>query len=97
MIRGRDLLHATASQIRLGRTLGRVEPPTFAHHPLVLRPDGSKLSKSAGDTGVRELRAAGHSADEVVAMAAATVGYGGDPNVGRRPVEHPGSQEAHRR
>ena len=97
VVRGRDLLASTPDQIRLGHLLGRDMPPTFAHHPLVRSPDGSKLSKSAGDTGGRELRAAGHSADEVVAMAAATVGYGGDPNVGRRPVEHPGSQEAHRR
>ena len=37
--------------------LGRETPPTFAHHPLIRRPDGAKLSKSAGDTAVRELRA----------------------------------------
>ena len=58
VVRGEDLLEATAAQIRLGRALGRGAPPAFAHHPLVRRPDGSKLSKSAGDTGVRELRAA---------------------------------------
>ena len=31
----------------------------FLHHPLIRRPDGRKLSKSAGDTGVRELRGGG--------------------------------------
>jgi glutamyl/glutaminyl-tRNA synthetase len=97
VVRGRDLLASTPDQIRLGHLLGRDVPPTFAHHALVRRPDGSKLSKSAGDTGVRELRAAGHSADAVVAMAAAAVGYVGDPNVGRRPIEHPGHTEAHTR
>jgi glutamyl/glutaminyl-tRNA synthetase len=75
VVRGRDLLHATASQIRLGRTLGRVAPPTFAHHSLVLRPDGRKLSKSAGDTGVRELRASGRSPAEVIEMAAIATSY----------------------
>jgi glutamyl/glutaminyl-tRNA synthetase len=75
VVRGRDLLHATASQVRLGRTLGRPTPPTFAHHPLVLRPDGRKLSKSAGDTGVRELRAAGRAPAEVIEMAAVATGY----------------------
>jgi glutamyl-Q tRNA(Asp) synthetase len=75
VVRGRDLLHATASQIRLGRTLDRATPPTFAHHPLVLRSDGSKLSKSAGDTGVRQLRAAGRSSAEVIEMAAIVTGY----------------------
>jgi glutamyl/glutaminyl-tRNA synthetase len=83
VVRGRDLLGATPDQIRLGRLLGRERPATFGHHLLVHRPDGSKLSKAAGDTGVRDLRAAGHTADEVVAMAAAAIGYGGDPNVGR--------------
>jgi glutamyl/glutaminyl-tRNA synthetase len=74
VIRGRDLVRATASQIRLARRLGRATPPAFAHHPLIRRPDGRKLSKSAGDTGVRELRAAGRTAAEVIAMAAAATG-----------------------
>jgi glutamyl/glutaminyl-tRNA synthetase len=72
VVRGEDLRAATASQLRLGRMLGRETPPTFLHHPLIRRPDGSKLSKSAGDTGVRELRAAGVPAAEVVARASAT-------------------------
>jgi glutamyl/glutaminyl-tRNA synthetase len=76
VVRGRDLLHATASQIRLGRRLGREAPPVYAHHPLVLRPDGSKLSKSAGDTGVRDLRAAGRTPAEVIEMAALAAGHG---------------------
>jgi glutamyl/glutaminyl-tRNA synthetase len=87
VVRGRDLLAATPDQIRLGRLLGRERPATFGHHPLVRRPDGSKLSKAAGDTGVRELRAAGHTPDEVVAMAAAAIGFTGDPTVGRHGRE----------
>jgi glutamyl-tRNA synthetase/glutamyl-Q tRNA(Asp) synthetase len=75
VVRGRDLLHATAGQIRLGGILGRDTPPTFLHHPLIRRADGSKLSKSAGDTGVRELRAAGRTRGEVIAMAAAATGW----------------------
>lgn len=70
VIRGRDLIHATPTQIRLGRLLGRERQPTFLHHPLIRRADGSKLSKSAGDTGVRELRATGASPAEVRALAA---------------------------
>lgn len=77
VIRGRDLLHATPAQIRLGRLLGRAAPATFLHHPLILRPDGSKLSKSAGDTGVRELRATGRSATEIIELAR---GAGGVPS-----------------
>ena len=75
VVRGRDLLEATPAQIRLARLLGREAPATFVHHPLIRRPDGSKLSKSAGDTGVRELRAAGHEPAEVIAMAASATGW----------------------
>jgi glutamyl/glutaminyl-tRNA synthetase len=75
VVRGEDLLPATASQIRLARVLGREAPATFLHHPLIRRRDGSKLSKSAGDTGVRELRAAGVPAAEVVARAAVATGF----------------------
>lgn len=74
VIRGQDLLHATPAQIRLGQILGRERPPVFLHHPLIRRPDGSKLSKSAGDTGVRELRTAGRSAPDVIALAAESIG-----------------------
>jgi glutamyl/glutaminyl-tRNA synthetase len=55
VIRGEDLLDATAPQIRLGRLLGRATPARFAHHPLVRRPDGTKLSKADGATAVGEL------------------------------------------
>ena len=74
VVRGRDLLHATAAQIRLGRILGRERPATFAHHPLIRRPDGRKLSKADGDTSVRGLRAAGRTAAELIGEAAAAVG-----------------------
>lgn len=74
VIRGRDLVESTARQIRLARMLGRAEPPRFAHHPLVPGPNGEKLSKSLGDTGVRELRAAGLTAAEVIGRAAAHAG-----------------------
>ena len=76
VVRGADLLEATSTQMRLARVLGRATPPTFLHHPLVQRPDGSKLSKSAGDTGVRELRAAGVSATEVIDRASSATGFG---------------------
>jgi glutamyl/glutaminyl-tRNA synthetase len=75
VVRGRDLLPATPTQIRLAGLLGRASPPAFLHHPLIHRQDGSKLSKAAGDTGVRELRAAGLSAAEVIARASSATGY----------------------
>jgi glutamyl-tRNA synthetase/glutamyl-Q tRNA(Asp) synthetase len=69
VIRGVDLLPSTGRQIQLARLLGRVTPPRFVHHPLVMRSAGQKVSKSDGATGVREMRAAGTKPEEVIAMA----------------------------
>ena len=82
VIRGEDLLSSTGRQLRLARLLGRTRLPRFLHHPLVRHPDGRKLSKSAGDAGLRELRAAGRTPDEVLGLAAQLGGLQPEP----RPV-----------
>lgn len=74
VIRGEDLLGSTGRQLRLARLIGRPAPPRYLHHPLVLRPDGSKLSKANRDTGLRDLRAAGHSPEALLGEAAARSG-----------------------
>lgn len=74
VIRGVDLLPSTGRQIRLARLIGRAVPPRFTHHPLVMKSPTEKLSKSDGDTGVRDLRAAGWSAADVRARAHAQLG-----------------------
>ena len=74
VVRGRDLLDATADQIRLGAMLGRSSPPTFAHHALIRGPDGRKLSKADASTSVRDLRAAGRSPRDLIDRAAAEIG-----------------------
>ena len=73
VIRGIDLLASTGRQIRLARLLGRSAMPRFAHHGLVMKSDTEKLSKSDGDTGVRQLRAAGWSAEAVLDRARRSV------------------------
>jgi glutamyl-tRNA synthetase/glutamyl-Q tRNA(Asp) synthetase len=65
VIRGVDLLASTGRQIRLARLLGRQTPPEFRHHPLIMKRPGQKLSKSDGDTGVRDLRARGWTPEDV--------------------------------
>ena len=65
VVRGIDLLPSTGRQIRLARLLGRRGPPTFLHHPLIMKNAQQKLSKSDGDTGVRDLRGRGWSPAEV--------------------------------
>jgi glutamyl-tRNA synthetase/glutamyl-Q tRNA(Asp) synthetase len=70
VIRGEDLLSSTGRQVMVGRMLGRERPPVFLHHPLIRKENGAKLSKSSGDTGVRELRAAGATPGAVLGAAA---------------------------
>jgi glutamyl-Q tRNA(Asp) synthetase len=65
VIRGEDLLPSTGRQIRLARLLGREQPAAFRHHPLILRSADQKLSKSDGDTGIRDLRAQGWTPEQV--------------------------------
>lgn len=79
VVRGEDLLGSTGRQLLLGRGLGRPAPPVFLHHPLIRKATGDKLSKASGDTGVRELRAAGASPAEVLGRAAWLTGLQAEP------------------
>jgi len=79
VIRGDDLLASTGRQIQVARLLGRAEPPSFLHHPLVMKSPTQKLSKSDGDTGIRDLRARGWSAEQVIGQAAALAGLVDSP------------------
>ncbi|MDM9627194.1 tRNA glutamyl-Q(34) synthetase GluQRS [Rhizobium sp. S152] len=64
VVRGLDLFHATAVHRVLQALLG-LPVPVYHHHRLVTDADGRKLSKSAGDTGLAELRARGFSAGDI--------------------------------
>ena len=55
IVRGRDLLSSTPRQIYLYRLFGMKEP-TFAHIPLLLAPDGRRLSKRDGDLDLGAIR-----------------------------------------
>lgn len=55
VIRGEEWLSSTPKHILLYRFLG-YEPPRFAHLPLLLNPDKSKLSKRQGDVAVEDYR-----------------------------------------
>jgi glutamyl-tRNA synthetase len=65
VVRGADLLDATAAQIRLWEALGAA-PPTYLHTPLILGADGRKLSKSHGSLHVGALRDAGWTPRDVL-------------------------------
>ncbi|MER8776997.1 tRNA glutamyl-Q(34) synthetase GluQRS [Mesorhizobium sp. M0977] len=64
VVRGQDLYSATSVQRLLQQLLGLPQPAYF-HHRLILGPDGRKLSKSLGDTGLAAQRKAGASPDDV--------------------------------
>ncbi len=53
--RGADLIESTGRQIHVYRCLG-LEPPRYAHLPLVVDDDGRKLSKSDADDPVHHQR-----------------------------------------
>ena len=78
VIRGDDLLESTGRQIQLARLLGRRTPPAFFHHPLIMKTATQKLSKSDGDTGVRDLREKGWSAEQVIEHVTMLAGGGRD-------------------
>jgi len=58
VIRGADHISNTPKQVLLYRALGK-EPPVFAHVPLILGPDKSRLSKRHGATDVNMYRREG--------------------------------------
>ena len=74
IVRGADLLESTGRQLRLARLLGRATPVRYLHHPLIHGATGAKLSKANRDTGLRELRAAGVTSEEVLGAAAHATG-----------------------
>ncbi|UTI62307.1 glutamate--tRNA ligase [Paraconexibacter antarcticus] len=59
VVRGEDHLSNTPKQLLVYVAMG-VEPPQFAHLPLLHGPDGKKLSKRHGAASVQELRDAGY-------------------------------------
>ena len=55
VVRGADLLDSTPRQLYLYHLLG-LTPPKFIHFPLLLAPDGRRLSKRDADAGLDVLR-----------------------------------------
>ncbi len=74
VIRGDDLIPSTPRQLLLYRALGYA-PPTFAHVPLVVGPDGRRLAKRHGDTRLASLRAAGVKPEMLVGLLAWSCGW----------------------
>lgn len=69
VVRGADLLTSTARQIHLFRTFGWCEPD-YAHVPLLVDPDGKRLSKRRGDVDLGQLRGGGASPQAIIGYLA---------------------------
>jgi glutamyl-tRNA synthetase len=65
VIRGEDHLSNTAKHIALFRAFG-VEPPKYAHIPLILNPEGSKMSKRDTGASLNTYMAEGYAPEAVV-------------------------------
>jgi glutamyl-tRNA synthetase len=65
VIRGEDHLSNTAKHIALFRAFG-VEPPKYAHIPLILNPDGTKMSKRDQGASLAGYVEAGYAPEAVV-------------------------------
>lgn len=69
VIRGEEWLPSTPKHLLLYRYFGW-EAPKFAHLPLLLNPDKSKLSKRQGDVAVEDYRAKGYLKEALVNFVA---------------------------
>ena len=76
VVRGQDHVSNTPRQLMMLRALG-VDPPVYAHIPLLHGPDGKKLSKRHGAASVQEVRDQGYL-PEAVRNYIALLGWGYD-------------------
>ena len=65
VIRGDDHVNNTPRQINIFEALGAT-PPQFAHVPMILGPDGQRLSKRHGAVGVMQFRDDGYLPDALI-------------------------------
>ena len=65
VIRGDDHVNNTPRQINIFEALG-AEPPRYAHVPMILGPDGQRLSKRHGAVGVMQFREDGYLPDALI-------------------------------
>jgi glutamyl-tRNA synthetase len=73
VVRGADLLGSTARQLALINVLGG-NAPSYAHVPLVLSPEGTRLAKRNRPTALRDLRQQGVSASALRAQLGRSLG-----------------------
>ena len=89
VVRGCDLLGSTPRQIYLQHLLG-LPTPRYAHIPLLISPDGRRLSKRDRDLDLGELRARFGTPEALLGWLAGQTGVAPDttPRSAKQLVEH---------
>ncbi|MGN0072204.1 MAG: tRNA glutamyl-Q(34) synthetase GluQRS [Coriobacteriales bacterium] len=77
VVRGGDLIGSTPRQLWLYRLLGQ-QSPSYAHHPVLLAPDGKRLSKREKSLDMGALRAE-HTPQQLVGQVAFLAGLIDEP------------------
>ncbi|MBV9490509.1 MAG: glutamate--tRNA ligase [Verrucomicrobia bacterium] len=85
VIRGEDHLTNTAKHLELYAALNR-QPPRFAHLPLILNPDGSKMSKRDAGASIGSYMEQGY-APEAVRNYLCLLGWSPKDNREKIPIE----------
>jgi glutamyl-tRNA synthetase len=86
VVRGSDLINVTPRVLLIREALGHTERPVFAHLPLMVNPDGKKLSKRRDDLSVETYRQRGYLPEAFVNYLA-VLGWGPPDGVEIRPAE----------
>lgn len=77
VVRGADLALSTPRQVLLARLLGG-RPPQYAHIPLVVAPDGSRLAKRTRGASIASLRESGFRPEIIIGKLAQGLGLVND-------------------
>jgi len=85
VVRGADLLDNTPRQILLQRRLA-LPTPRYAHVPLLVEPDGSKLAKSRASRAVERALGTPHAAAELLCRTCRMLGMAPPPGLDREKI-----------
>ncbi|GAA5936718.1 hypothetical protein JCM1841_001979, partial [Sporobolomyces salmonicolor] len=91
VLRGEEWLPSTPKHLQLYDALN-LERPQFAHLPLLINPDGSKLSKRAGDVKVEDYIAKGYEPEALLNFVA-LMGWSPQSTASPAPSSAPSASE----